>query len=204
MQNRRLLFLTLSVGRRHSTVSWFLFPGQDELFLLKETPFYISTSELPQRLGGLCSTSISRPPHRAANPHTTFRPRAARDSRGRDAGQTAWPPAVRSHRLGLGASARAPTLQEPQPPSGSQEAGPPYRGPRARPHYPRPDEHARQTRPRLRAPDAAVARAAARRLRRAEGRPSARGGARPPKSVLPVGREAAQGRGQPGKQEAAA
>lgn len=59
---------------------------------------------------------------------------------------------------------------------------------------------------RVRAADADAARADAWRPGEAaaEGRPSALGGARPPKSVLPVGRLAAQGRGQPDKQEAAA
>lgn len=100
-----------------------------------------------------------------------------------------------------------PTFRAAAASDRSQEPRPPGRSPRASTLAPPPPASMR-TKPICKGapPAAAAARAAAWRPGKAaaEARPSALGGARPPKSVLPVGRQAAQGRGQPDKQEAAA
>lgn len=149
------------------------------------------------------------PAGRAADPHTVPA-QGGKEGPGDSCGRGCWPASEASLQSASTSQAAARahgTFRAAAASDRSQEPRPPGRSPRASTLAPPPPASMR-TKPICKGapPAAAAARAAAWRPGKAaaEARPSALGGARPPKSVLPVGRQAAQGRGQPDKQEAAA
>ncbi|KAL4698332.1 hypothetical protein H8959_010989 [Pygathrix nigripes] len=154
-------------------------------------------------------------PDQTAKPDPRRAPRDSASQRPTEASPRPRPPWATSHPPGglprctyLSTQPEAGVAcQQIRPPAGPPHLSPPLPSLPFPFPFPWAREHARRARPPLRVPrrPAGTRRRQRGRARpRRRRRPGALGGALPPKSVLPVRWRAPEGRGQPGRQEAAA